>query len=54
MLKKRWKINAPEDDYIIKSLADSLNISEVLSALLIMRDIRKNFQQAKDFFPSFY
>jgi single-stranded-DNA-specific exonuclease len=49
MLKKRWKIREVEDAYILKSLADNLNISEVLSNLLILRNI-KTFNQAKSFF----
>jgi hypothetical protein len=40
MLKKRWKIKDVEDIYIVKSLADTLNISEVLSNLLILRNIK--------------
>lgn len=46
---KRWKIRETEDIYSVKSLADSLNISEVLAELLVQRDI-KNFAQAKFFF----
>lgn len=49
MLKKRWKIKEVEDAYVVKSLAENLNISEVLSSLLILRNI-KNFNQAKTFF----
>lgn len=49
MLQKRWKIKDIDDDYAIKSLADSLNISEVLARLLILRNI-KNFSQARFFF----
>ncbi|MCL5030148.1 MAG: single-stranded-DNA-specific exonuclease RecJ [Bacteroidetes bacterium] len=49
MLKKRWKIKEADDDYAIKSLSDSINISEVLSKLLVLRNI-KNFHQAKHFF----
>ena len=49
MLKKRWKIKEIEDSYLIKSLADTLSISEVLSQLLFLRNI-KNFNQAKNFF----
>jgi single-stranded-DNA-specific exonuclease len=49
MLQKRWKIKDIDDDYAIKSLADSLNISEVLAHLLILRNI-KNFPQARFFF----
>ena len=49
MLKKRWKIREINDDYAVQSLADSLNISEVLAKLLVQREI-KNFSQAKHFF----
>lgn len=49
MLKKRWKIKEVIDDYSIQSLADSLNITEVLAKLLYMRDV-KTFAQAKYFF----
>lgn len=49
MLPKRWKIKEISDEYAVKSLADSLNISEVLSRLLVLREI-KNFNQAKFFF----
>ncbi len=49
MLKKRWKIKEVEDLYIEKSLADSLNISEVLAKLLVLRKIT-NFAEAKFFF----
>ncbi|MFO7444798.1 MAG: single-stranded-DNA-specific exonuclease RecJ [Ignavibacteriaceae bacterium] len=49
MLQKRWKIKDIADDYAVKSLADSLNISEILARLLILRDI-KNFSQARYFF----
>ncbi|HKI77800.1 MAG TPA: single-stranded-DNA-specific exonuclease RecJ [Ignavibacteriaceae bacterium] len=49
MLEKRWKIKEISDEYSVKSLADSLNISEVLAKLLILRGI-KNFPQSKYFF----
>ena len=49
MLKKRWKTREVEDENSIKSLADSLNISDVLSKLLFLRGI-KTFTQAKQFF----
>ncbi len=49
MLKKRWKIKEVDDDYAVRSLADSLNISEILARLLLLRNI-KNFHQAKHFF----
>ncbi len=49
MIKKRWKIRDIDDDYAVKSLADSLNISEILARLLVVRNI-KNFSQARFFF----
>ncbi len=49
MPEKRWKIREVIDDYTTRSLADSLNISEVLARLLVLRDIR-TFTQAKNFF----
>ncbi len=49
MPEKRWKIRDVIDDYTTRSLADSLNISEVLTRLLVLRDIR-TFTQAKNFF----
>jgi single-stranded-DNA-specific exonuclease len=49
MLERRWKIREITDEYAVKSLADSLNFSEVLARLLIHRDI-KNFSQSKLFF----
>ena len=49
MLQKRWKIRGVEDDNSINSLADSLNISDVLAKLLFLRGI-KTFSQAKQFF----
>ncbi len=49
MTNKRWKIRDVDDDYSVKSLADSLNISDILSRLLIQRDV-KSFSQAKIFF----
>jgi single-stranded-DNA-specific exonuclease len=49
MTNKRWKIRKVYDDYTVKSLADSLNISDVLSRLLIQRDIT-TFSQSKNFF----
>ena len=49
MLKKRLKIREILDDYAIKSLADSLNVSEVLARLLYHRNIT-SFNQAKVFF----
>ncbi|MGE5680558.1 MAG: single-stranded-DNA-specific exonuclease RecJ [Bacillota bacterium] len=49
MLKKRWKLRDKADEYKIKSLADSLNISAILANLLIQRNIA-NFHQAKAYF----
>lgn len=49
MLQKRWKIREVEDENSIKSLADSLNISDVLAKLLFLRGIT-TFTQAKYFF----
>ena len=49
MLKYRWKLHEIQDDFTVKSLADALNISEVLARLLVIRDI-KNFIEAKTFF----
>jgi single-stranded-DNA-specific exonuclease len=49
MLKKRWKIKESADPTSILALADSLNISNVLSDLLIRRNVI-NFFEAKTFF----
>ena len=49
MPKKVWKIKPQPDEFTVKSLAESLNISETLARLLVLRDI-KNYQQAKAFF----
>jgi single-stranded-DNA-specific exonuclease len=49
MLKCRWKLHEIRDDFTVKSLADALNISEVLARLLVIRDI-KSFLEAKAFF----
>ncbi|HEX2869294.1 MAG TPA: single-stranded-DNA-specific exonuclease RecJ [Ignavibacteriales bacterium] len=49
MLKKRWKLREKSDENIVKSLADSLNVSPVLSNLLVQRKIT-NFHLAKSFF----
>ncbi|OGU54704.1 MAG: single-stranded-DNA-specific exonuclease RecJ [Ignavibacteria bacterium RIFOXYB2_FULL_35_12] len=49
MPKKVWKIKPQPDEFTVKSLVESLNISETLARLLVLRDI-KNYQQAKAFF----
>ena len=49
MPKKIWKIKPQPDEFTVKSLAESLNISEVLAHLLVLRNI-KNYHQAKKYF----
>ncbi|MDP3682659.1 MAG: single-stranded-DNA-specific exonuclease RecJ, partial [Ignavibacteria bacterium] len=49
MIEKRWKLKEVDDLFEINYLADSLNISEILAKLLVLRDI-KTFTQAKSFF----
>ncbi len=49
MVKSRWRLQEIQDEYAVKSLADSLNISEILAHLLLLRNIT-NFTQAKAFF----
>lgn len=49
MLKKRWKLREKSDENIVKSLADSLNVTPILSNLLVQRKIT-NFHLAKAFF----
>jgi single-stranded-DNA-specific exonuclease len=49
MTKKRWKIREIPDEQTVLALADSLNISHALVALLIQRGI-SNFFEAKTFF----
>ncbi len=49
MINKIWKIKEVEDTFTIKTLSESLNISEPLAKLLVQRDI-KTFYQAKNFF----
>ena len=48
-MKKRWIIKKVDDEYSVKSLADSLKISEILARILILRNI-KTFQDAKNYF----
>jgi len=47
--EKRWNLKEVADPFEINYLADSLNISEILAKLLVLRDI-KTFTQAKSFF----
>lgn len=49
MTNKIWKIKEVEDTFTIKTLSESLNISEPLAKLLVQRNI-KTFSQAKNFF----
>lgn len=49
MIKKRWKLREVPDEQAVLALADSLNISHALAALLIQRGI-SNFFEAKTFF----
>jgi single-stranded-DNA-specific exonuclease len=49
MLQKRWKIKEIKDDFAVETLAESLNISETLARLLVLRNL-KSFNEAKLFF----
>lgn len=49
MLQKRWTLKETNHDFAVSALADSLNISEALSSLLVQRGIN-NFYEAKKFF----
>src|ERR1035437_9355722 len=49
MTQKRWKIKEPPDNKNILSLADSLNVSNILAGLLIQHGIT-NFFEAKLYF----
>ncbi|NCS80478.1 MAG: single-stranded-DNA-specific exonuclease RecJ [Ignavibacteria bacterium CG22_combo_CG10-13_8_21_14_all_37_15] len=49
MKEKRWNLKEVADPFEINYLADSLNISEILAKLLVLRNI-KTFAQAKSFF----
>lgn len=49
MMEKRWNIKEIEDGFAVETLADSLNIYEVLARLLVERGI-KSYNDAKKFF----
>jgi len=49
MLNKRWRLKETADDFSVRHMADSLNISTVLSKLLVDRGI-VNYHLAKSFF----
>lgn len=48
-MEKRWNIKEIEDGFAVETLADSLNIYEVLARLLVERGI-KSYNDAKKFF----
>jgi len=49
MLVKRWKFRDIPDEDAVKSLAESINVPEVIAKLLVLRDVT-NFSQAKFYF----
>jgi single-stranded-DNA-specific exonuclease len=49
MIEKRWTIKEIPDEQIVLALADSLNISNILATILILRGVT-NFHEAKTFF----
>lgn len=49
MLQKRWTLKETNHDFAVSALADSMNIPEVLSGLLVQRGVN-NFYDAKKFF----
>jgi len=49
MGRRHWKIKDVSDELSVQRLTDSLNISQILARLLVLRDI-KTFNQAKQFF----
>lgn len=49
MQNKRWNLKEPPEEKSILTLADSLNISNILAILLIQRGIT-NFYEAKNYF----
>lgn len=49
MLNKRWRLKEAIDDFSVRHMADTLNISPVLSKLLVDRGIT-NYHLAKSFF----
>jgi len=49
MVNKRWKLREVENTNLLKDIAESLNISEVLAKLLCLRGIN-SFHEAKFFF----
>ena len=49
MVQNRWIIKEVKDEFSVQVLADSLNISEILARLLVLRNI-SNFNDARQFF----
>ncbi|MDA3859997.1 MAG: single-stranded-DNA-specific exonuclease RecJ [Melioribacteraceae bacterium] len=49
IIKKLWTVKETPDEQMVLALADSLNISNILATILILRGI-SNFHQAKTFF----
>ncbi len=49
MIEKFWKIKDQPDEKLVLALADSLNLSNVLATILLLRKIT-NFHEAKDYF----
>jgi len=49
MIEKRWTIKEAPDEKMVLALADSLNISNILATILILRGIT-NFNEAKTYF----
>ncbi|MGD8306410.1 MAG: single-stranded-DNA-specific exonuclease RecJ [Ignavibacteria bacterium] len=49
MLEKCWNTKEVTDTFAVETLADSLNISETLARLLVLRDV-KTFSDARHFF----
>ena len=49
MIEKRWTIKETPDEQTVLALADSLNISNILATILILRGVT-NFHEAKIFF----
>ncbi|MBK7379747.1 MAG: single-stranded-DNA-specific exonuclease RecJ [Ignavibacteriales bacterium] len=52
MLQKRWTLKETNHDFAVSALADSLNISEALSSLLVQRGINNIYDAKKFFRPS--
>ncbi len=48
-IEKKWTIKEAPDEQTVLALADSLNISNILATILILRGIT-NFHEAKNFF----